>query len=200
MEALGRDSIYGLLLHDGNDLLGPRGSRLWSALEELKSSGRVRKIGVSVYEPQEVDRVLDEYPVDIIQLPFNAVDTRLVTGGQLDRVKLAGVEIHARSIFLQGLLLARADDIPSRLAPIRSAVEQLDRAFDDRGLSRLEGLLGLMFEHSEVDRFIIGVTSRDELQAILDAADRARQAGAAPVQLPTIDPRYLNPARWHELT
>jgi aryl-alcohol dehydrogenase-like predicted oxidoreductase len=200
LQALGRDEVHGLLVHDANDILGQVGRALWSAMEDLKSSGRVRNIGVSVYEAAEIDRVLDSFPIDIIQLPFNAADDRLVKGGQLDRLASAGVEIHARSLFLQGLLLAPAKDIPWRFAPIRSAVEQLDLLFASRGLGRLEGLLAIAFGQAEIDRFIVGVTSTDELGAILAAAEKAERMEPLEWDPPVIDAAYLNPARWSELS
>ena len=200
LEALGRKDVYGLLLHDVNDLFGPVARALWQAMEGLKSSGRAAKIGISIYDGAEIDRVLDEYPIDIIQVPFNALDDRLIKGGQLNRLASAGVEIHARSLFLQGLLLAPTEDIPARFAPIRSAVEQLDSVFAGQRLSRLEGLLALAFQQREIGRYIIGVTSSDELRAILAALEKAEQADPVEWMPPAIDPVFLNPARWDELS
>lgn len=200
LKALRRTRIHGLLVHNPQDLLGPFGSALWADLEALKDSGRVAKIGVSVYEPDEIDAALDRYPVDIVQLPFNAVDQRFAEAGHLDRLVQAGVEIHARSVFLQGLLLAPSDTIQSRFGPLRSAVEQLDKAFANRGLSRLEGLLAGVLSRGEIGRIVVGVTSADELAAIINAAERAESVGFHAIDLPPIDPQYLNPTRWHELS
>ncbi|HEX2673867.1 MAG TPA: aldo/keto reductase [Polyangiaceae bacterium] len=200
LEALRRPSVYALLFHDPSDLTGSLGPVLWSALAKLKSAGVVEKVGVSAYEAVEVDRVLDRYPVDIVQLPFNAIDSRLVDGGQLERLAGAGVEVHARSLFLQGLLLLPLDQIPPRFAPVRSALEQLDAEFARRSLSRLEGLLAMTFHYSEITRFIVGVTSAGDLGAIVTAAEQVTTAGPMDVHLPPIDARYLNPARWPELS
>jgi aryl-alcohol dehydrogenase-like predicted oxidoreductase len=186
-------------VHDPKDLLGPLGQAVWSGVDELKRSGRVAKIGVSVYEPDEVDRILDLYPVDIIQLPLNALDRRLVEGGQLERLATAGVEVHARSIFLQGLLLAPIHEIPAKFEPIRSALQELDRQLAQYRLSRLEGLLAAAFAHPEISRFVVGVTSCAELDTILCATDHADATDSLEIQLPRIDPLHLNPSRWREL-
>jgi aryl-alcohol dehydrogenase-like predicted oxidoreductase len=199
LQALGRASVYALLLHDPQDLLGPFGTALWAVLEDLKQSGQVAKIGVSAYEGSEIDAALDLYSIDVVQLPFNAIDQRLAEGGQLDRLHRAGVEIHARSVFLQGLLLAPFEAIPRKFEPVRSTVERIDKAFADRGLSRLEGLLASVFTHHEIDRVVVGVTSTQELDASISAAKRAEEAGPLHIDVPPIDPRYLNPARWNEL-
>lgn len=197
LQALGRTSVDALLMHDAQDLLGPFGTALWTALEELKHSGRVAKIGVSIYEADEIDAVLDRFRIDVVQLPFNAIDQRLAEGAQLRRLCGANVEIHARSVFLQGLLLAPVDAIPPRFEPLRSAIERIDKAFAEEGLSRLEGLLASVLTRREIDRVVVGVTSAQELSAIIRAVKRAEDAEALHIDLPPLDPRYLNPARWH---
>jgi aryl-alcohol dehydrogenase-like predicted oxidoreductase len=197
LATLGRADVHGLLVHHTGDLLGPFGSDLWDAMEDLKASGCVSRIGASVYDPEQIDRILDLYPIDIVQLPFNALDRRLVDGGQLERLARVGVEIHARSVFLQGVLLN--EDLPAGLEPLRAPIGQLDRAFAELGLSRLEGVLAAALARTEISRFIVGVTSAAELGAILDAEEKI---GGMALQLPAsseIDPRYLSPARWTEI-
>jgi aryl-alcohol dehydrogenase-like predicted oxidoreductase len=200
LKALRRSNVHALLLHDAGDLIGPMGPDLWSALQELRASGLVERIGVSVYEGEEIDCILDRYPIEIVQLPFNVLDRRLEDGGHLQRLGQAGVEVHARSLFLQGLLLAPIAEIPDKFRPIRAAVEHLDRHFATYGLSRLEGLLTLALRQSGIERFICGVTSVAELTAIILAAQKAVRIQELKVpELPTVEPRYLHPARWSEL-
>lgn len=201
LRLLGCDRVYGLLLHDPADLLGPLGRILWEAMAALKEEGRVERIGVSVYEGEEIDRSLDRFPLDLVQLPYNPLDDRLVSGGQLDRLAGAGVEIHARSLFLQGLLLQAPESIPSRLPSIRAGVAEMIRQFEREGLSQIEGVLALAFQRPEIHRFICGVTSPAELHAIVSAAEKAQEADRR-ISFSTpsaIDPRQLNPARWAEL-
>lgn len=201
LQALRRPSVYALLIHDPRDLAGPTGPKLWSALEQLKAADRVEKIGVSVYEPEEADRLLERFPLDLIQVPFNALDQRLVEGGQLQRLASAGVEVHARSLFLQGLLLSPLDQIPPNFAPVRSALAVLDAEFARHGLTRLEGLLAIGLSRNEIARFVVGVTTAIELRAIILAA--ARVGTMKDLQIAScarIDTLFLNPARWPELT
>jgi hypothetical protein len=107
--------------------------------------------------------------------------------------------VHARSIFLQGLLLSPANQLAARMDPVRSALEKFDIAFAGHGLTRLEGLLASVLAHPEIDRLVVGVTSAAELGAIVAAADRAAKAPPVQLAVEALDPRYLNPARWHEL-
>jgi len=201
LRLLGRDSVYGLLLHDPADLAGASGPALWEALTSLKEEGLVQKIGVSVYEGAEIDALLARYPLGLVQLPWNPLDHRLEEAGQLARLAEAGVEVHARSLFLQGLLLQEPGAIAPRFAPIRGSVETLRAASEAQGLTVLEGVLALSFARREIGRFICGVAAAGELRAIVNAAGKAQEA-AHRVRLPAmapLDPVYLNPARWSEL-
>ena len=59
------------------------------------------------------DQELYLYDLDIIQIPFNIFDRRLLESGMIDILHDQGIEIHSRSVFLQGLLLMSEKDRPS---------------------------------------------------------------------------------------
>jgi aryl-alcohol dehydrogenase-like predicted oxidoreductase len=200
LERLRVERVHGLLLHHPADLLGAKGAALWEACERLRSEGLVSKLGFSAYNPHEIDQALDRFPVTMVQLPFNALDDRLAKGGQLARLAGRGVEVHARSIFLQGLLLQSPDALESRFRPLADALGNLERSCREVGLSRLEGLLALIFARPEITRVLVGVTSVPEFEAILAAAERAGDAARIPdFTPPAIDALFLNPSRWNEL-
>ena len=81
-------------------------------MARLKQQGLVKKIGVSVYNNQQIDYVLDNFSIDLIQLPINILDQRLINDESLVKLKKHNVEIHARSALLQGLLLMSINTIP----------------------------------------------------------------------------------------
>jgi aryl-alcohol dehydrogenase-like predicted oxidoreductase len=136
-----------------------------------------------------------------VQLPFNAIDRRLVHEGQIDRLNAQRVEIHARSVFLQGLLLQQPEDIAERFAPISRSIRTIVRWGAARRFSQLEAVLALAFAERRIDRFILGVTTVAELDEIADALCSADKLGELPeLDLPSdLHPRFLNPARWREL-
>ena len=50
----------------------------------------------------------------MIQVPFNILDRRLATKNYLNKIKKKKIQIHVRSIFLQGILLANIKKIPKK--------------------------------------------------------------------------------------
>ncbi|WP_379061433.1 aldo/keto reductase [Mesorhizobium sp. UC74_2] len=190
--------VDALMVHDVADLLGRYGDKVWRCLQGVKASGRARKIGASVYSGNDIDTLLARYDIDIVQLPINALDLRLVDEGQLDSLAARKVEIHARSIFLQGLLLSPPEQLPSKFAALAPSLVQMRQTFAEADLTVMEGLLASVFRHPMVDRVIVGAASLREFEEIVSTANRlrARQIDYASWRWPISDERLLNPALW----
>ena len=81
------ESYYGVLLHNSNSLLGANFERVRYILHKLKEKKYTKKIGVSVYSPQELEKILYKIDMNIVQAPFNILDTRFYNSGLLERLK-----------------------------------------------------------------------------------------------------------------
>ena len=112
LKNLKQKKAYGLLIHDIGEIEHKQFDTLLIELARLKRQGLVKKIGVSVYNNQQIDYVLDNFSIDLIQLPINILDQRLINDESLVKLKKHNVEIHARSALLQGLLLMSINTIP----------------------------------------------------------------------------------------
>jgi len=194
---LGIGSLHALLLHDPKQLLDPRGDEIYSALCAAKIDGLTSRIGISIYDPSELDLLTGRYTFDLVQAPFNVLDHRLLDSGWLDRLRRSGVEVHARSIFLQGLLLMTRDGRPEKFrrwdrlwAMWEGWLQQIDSA-------PLQACLAHALSFDEIGKVIVGVDSRDQLGEIM-AASRAGRPGL-PAGFQTDDEDLLNPSRWANL-
>lgn len=167
---LGVSSLYGLMLHRPDQLIGSNGAELYDELQSLKESGQVQKIGVSIYATSELDALTKIFPVDIVQAPFNLVDRRLQTTGWLHRLKDGGVEIHTRSAFLQGLLLMQKEAIPSKFLPWYDLWERWHTWLSEHNISAIQACLAFPLSFPEIDRVVVGADTVSQLQQIIDAA------------------------------
>lgn len=191
-------SLYGVLLHRPYQLLEKEGGLLYSALEQLKYDGLVQKIGISIYDPEELNTLYDHYKFDLIQAPFNILDRRLLDTGWIYRLTDLGTELHVRSIFLQGLLLMRNCDRPNEFNRWASIWSEYDNWLMQISMTPLQACVRYVLSFPEISKVIVGVDSLDQLMAILLAAE-----GPAPLIsdfIKTDDPDLLNPARWATLT
>lgn len=197
LQNLACPSLYGLLVHRADDLLGPQGDALFAWMDGLRVSGQVQSIGVSVYSPEEADTLLARYPIGLIQLPLNVLDQRFIESGSLARLKAAGVEIHVRSIFLQGLLLADPEQLArkfSALGPILTAYRQHLQALDCSPLAAAFAFAGSV---REIDAVIVGAAGLREWQEILSAWQDGQQLQNLDFGRWAVnDEKLIDPRKW----
>jgi aryl-alcohol dehydrogenase-like predicted oxidoreductase len=197
MARLNVSQLRGVLLHRPGQLLENKGQELYRALQSTKENGLVQKIGVSVYEPAELDQLFDRFELDLVQAPLNILDRRLVDSGWAKQLKNAGVELHTRSAFLQGLLLMPAGDRPRKFNQWSDIWSVWDKWLDKHSLSPLQACLHYLNGVLEVDRVVVGVDSVRQLNQIIGAS------GGVLADLPKWnsfqDLRVLNPSSWTHL-
>ncbi len=192
---LRRASVYGLLVHHADDLLVPGGDRLYAAMREWQAAGAVQKIGVSLYTAAQLDAVMDRYEIGIVQLPLNVADQRRLRDGRLAALRQRGVETHARSVFLQGALLTEPERLPSSFAALRPRLTAFRDACRQAAIAPLDACLHFALRTAGADRIVLGVCSKEQLDAILTSVRRG-QGLPDPETLAWPDDRWLDPSQW----
>lgn len=192
---LGLNSVYGLLVHDVNDIFAPNGSNLLDALERLKSQGYASKIGVSVYTSSQINKILDYFKPDIIQLPINVLDQRLIRDGTIAYLSGLGIEVHARSAFLQGLLLMKInDDMPKYFEPWGPLLSKWHSFCSDQLISPLHAALGFVCGLKDISYALVGVENQKQLKEILDISTTLNSFAFE--QFASDDLELLDPSVW----
>lgn len=164
---LKRPSIYGLLIHNPDFLTTSNGKTIAEQLTRFKESGLVKKVGLSLYHPNQVELFTICKP-DIVQIPLNILDQRFLQTGLLTLFKSLGIEIHVRSAFLQGLLL---------MSPLHrhkyfdqfDELNKWDQYIAEHSFSRLNTCLSFLKNIKEIDHLIVGCCSEVELSQIYNA-------------------------------
>lgn len=194
LKRLSTNKLDSLLLHRPAQLLEPVGEALYQALLRLKEQGLVEHIGVSVYSANELSSLIKSFDFDVVQAPISLFDRRMEHSGMLNRLKKAGVAIHSRSAFLQGLLLMPSAKIPLYFAPWSSLISRYHHWLAQHNFSALQACLSYLAQLSAIDKIIVGVDNTQQLQQIITAINRPKIA--IPDSLQSIDEDLLNPARW----
>jgi aryl-alcohol dehydrogenase-like predicted oxidoreductase len=197
LSRLGVARLHGVLLHRPEDVLSTRGTELIESMYEIRDKGLTQKIGLSIYHPDELGKYTEVMEIGLLQAPLNVLDRRLIESGWLSRLDASGVEVHARSVFLQGLLLASRHDLPSIFRRWDGVWEEWWQWLSVNRLSAVEACLGYCLGHGEVDKVIIGVDSMEQLGQILEV--RLDRLPGLPAWSNPIDPTLINPALWSKL-
>ena len=192
---LGVKVVYGLLLHRPEQLLGSDGNALYQAMQKLKETGQVQKIGISIYAPRALDALMPRFRFELVQAPFNLMDRRLHASGWLQRLKNEGVEIHTRSVFMQGLLLMPRVDIPAKFAPWTELWDKWHKWLSDHNVSAVQASLAFPLAFPEIDRIIVGADNETQLKQIIDAVDSNAIDNLPDLQCDADS--LINPAQWN---
>lgn len=196
LDRLRVEKIHGLLVHHVNDLQKLGREHLVEALHEAQSCGLVDRIGVSVYDVAQLESVETVFDVQLVQFPFNVFDSRVVTSDVFKRLKSAGAEMHARSVFLQGLLLMDRSRLPDYFAPVRGQLSLLDAEWAAAGVEPLSGCLRFVLRNPDVDAVIVGANSLAEFEEVQRAASVGTVGDTQAVSGIELGAEFIDPSRW----
>jgi aryl-alcohol dehydrogenase-like predicted oxidoreductase len=161
LERLGVDKLYGYLLHSYSTY--SNNPVVLDELQELKASGKVEKIGISLYHPAEAEELLSRNAaVDIVQFPYSIFDRRF--DEVLPKLLQKGIETHVRSVYLQGLYFVQPDRLPQHLQPVAPKLATLQQLAQEHQLPMGAICQGFALANYYISNIVIGVESLQTLQ------------------------------------
>lgn len=183
-----------VLVHNAKDLMGEFGDVLFEELQNAQSKGQVKKIGVSIYDPNDLELITSRFRLDVVQAPINVFDNRLQDSGWLDRLVSIGTEVHARSVFLQGVLLSRDVQKSPFFKPWKSTFEKWNDFCEATGRSPMSNCIKHVKSYESVTCAVVGIDSAQNLSEVFDAfSEQPQRASGCDFG---IDSQLINPANW----
>ena len=167
---LGVTSAQAIVIQTPSDLFGPHGPALWDRLRRMKDQGLFRQVGISAYASDDPVGLAQRFKPDFIQAPASLLDQRLLVDGSLARIQAMGVGVHLRSIFLNGLLFLPPDRVPAQLKGAAGRLSRARRMIAEGRSDPLQASLGFALSRPEADVVLVGVTTAQELAAVVAAA------------------------------
>ena len=193
LKRLGVTRAEAIIVQNAGELFGRGGPDLWDKLLDLKDQGLFEKIGVVALASDDPLGIAKRFHPDIIQSPASLLDQRLLANGTLAAVAELGVEVHLRSIFLQGLLFL--ENPPERLAFAAPMMKAARTRIAAAGITPMAAALAFVLSRPEVDLAVIGLTGLRQLEETLTAiATPAPELDWASFALS--DTRVLTPSLW----
>jgi aryl-alcohol dehydrogenase-like predicted oxidoreductase len=163
LQVLNVNYLYAYMFHSFNDFETYYGEHQHS-IAELKSKGVIKKFGVSIYTNEEFERLLKYNGVDLIQLPFNLLDNNYQRSALIAEAKGKGIEIHTRSVFLQGLFFKNPRSLPEKLAVLEPYLEEIVAIATENNLNIKDVALNYAVRQKDIDYVLIGVDKVQQLQ------------------------------------
>ena len=185
--------IYGLLIHDYRDLLGKYGKDYLHSLQELKREKIVKKIGISIYDSEEIKKIWKFWKPDLVQVPFNPLDNRILDSGWIDVLKKSKVKIFARSIFLQGLLI-NEDGVIKINKNNRMVLNKFKNWCNNNNVSLIQGCLHFVKQFKKIDYAVVGFDNYNQLKEIINVFKKKRII--VPKKFSTNKISLIDPRKW----
>ena len=170
LRRLGLMNADAIIVQSAGDLFGRHGPELWDKLQDLKDQGLFARVGVAALACDDPLGIAKRFHPDIIQAPASLLDQRLLASGVLAEVANLGVEVHLRSIFLQGLLFLPPDRMPAPLKGAASSLSRVRRMIAEGRSDPMQAALGFALARREASAVIVSASSAQELSAMVAAA------------------------------
>lgn len=198
---LGIERLYGVLFHDANVLEKlTKKDREW--IESLKEKYHINKIGISIYSPEQVKRVIELGIFDIIQVPMNVFDLRLINKGLLQELSNNKIEIHVRSVYLQGLLFLEEQELPNSIKAASPYLLKLKEIAAREKLKISELAFLFVRDNSYVDKMIVGCESLEQLRENIRISELPTLSSSIMdeinISFRDIPENIINPSKWRD--
>lgn len=158
------DTLYGYLYHNFKTYLNDKST--YDELLKLKKEEKVKKIGFSLYYPNELEILFnDNIQFDLLQVPYNLLDKRFEP--YFNKLKNRGIEIHIRSVFLQGLIFLDYNKLSNKLLAFKNVLIKLNEYAKINGMHLDEIALGFSLTNSLIDKVVVGIDNSDQLSKLI---------------------------------
>ena len=189
------ESLYALLIHNTETLDSKDAKKIFDILAVMKKNKLIQKIGISIYNSNNIEQLVDDYKFDVIQAPINIFDRQLNYNSRLELLKKENIEIHARSIFLQGLLLMNSKMRPNYFNSWKNLFKAYDKWTAENNILPIEACLKFVSNVSLIDRIVVGVQSNVELKQIINL--NLKHCIDVPDEIQSNDTKLINPFNWN---
>lgn len=195
LKRLRRKRLDYFFVHDENLLLGEKSEEYYLELHRLKVEGLIAKIGVSSYYPEKLNDIVGKFEINVVQVPVNIFDQSFIKNNFLHSLKSRNIEIHARSIFMQGLVFIDPARLNPFFQPVLSKIEAFNKFCQTHKCSKLSFAFNFVNSLKIIDGYVLGVQSTQNLREINDI-----QIRDIPInnfrELDFCDVQYSKPFNW----
>lgn len=183
--------LYALLIRSPVTLL--KDKNLLDTILSFKNKNLISKIGYTLYDVEELERLYEYFKPDIVQIPYSIVDQRFEKKNWISKMHNDGVEIHVRSVFLQGLLLSDPNEIPHKFNKYKNFFKKLDFWIKENKVSKLQACLNSILNDKRISKIVIGINNRNSLHEI----NRIKKTSLYyPKWIKLNDKRIIDPREW----
>jgi aryl-alcohol dehydrogenase-like predicted oxidoreductase len=196
ISVMGVKNLEGILIHDIKDLESNKADEIFYSLIRIKNMGLIKKIGFSAYKIFDVIKYIKKYKFDFIQFPLNIFDQRILAKNIQKKLKKHKVELHIRSIFLQGLLLLPKNKLPMKFKN-KTILKNWHKFLNGNNLDPLTACINFIKQNNIYTKVIIGFNSYNQFNEVLKKFTIKKRINLNFEKLATKNSSIINPSKWN---
>lgn len=165
---------------------------------ELQKRGLIKKLGISVYTNDEIDFLINEgFQFDFIQMPFNVLDNENIRGKVIKKMIKNNIDIHVRSIFLQGIFYVDYNNFPKKLEPLKKYISSIKSICNSTKYNIDDMLLGYPRTKKYIKKIVFGIDNINQLENNLHTYNKESDIPVNDIEKINVEEKdLLNPALW----
>ena len=189
---LNKKSYYAILHHNIFEFSDKDIKLHIDFLNFLKKKKYTRKVGISIYNSKDLKKIKDFKSIDIIQFPLNIFDTDVIDYISLKKIK--NVELHARSILLQGILVNNFKKGKKIFNINYKTLLDWENWCKNNNISKLQACLNFVASIKKLDYIVIGFNKSKQLKEFLNF--RNKTSNIYPNIFKNINKKIIDPRKW----
>ena len=200
LKILNKKFFHAVFVHNTNYLYDKKGGEIYKGLVTAQKNGLVKNIGVSTYTIEEIKLIIKNFKkFNIIMLPYNIIDRRPLKSKIFEKLNKLNIEVHTRSVFLQGLLLLNKKEMPKKFYKWSKVFNSLEMVSKKFRLSRYEICLRYVLSNPFIDKVLIGTDNFSQLKKLVNISKKGNIKIKNKDIKPSNDINLLNPSKWPTL-
>lgn len=169
LETLHLDYVDAYFLHSSRYAFRPD---ILEALSYVQKDGLARKVGVSVYNPDEALECYKSPFVDYIQAPYSLFDHRMEQNGVFNKNIMGKCSVDVRTAFIKGLIRLEIEEVPDYLTNAKPILKELDRICKKTGYSRIDLAMGYIKRQHNINHLVFGIRNLEQLKQDINSFEK----------------------------
>lgn len=196
-DTLAVEKLYGFMFHNYDSFI--KNKEFYQEILKAKEDGLMRYAGISLYTNDEIEDIVTNYSdFDFIQIPFNLFDNESKRKEAIEKARGKNIEIHTRSVFLQGLFFKSPSGLTLKMSPLKPYLRELETIKKEYNISTEELALQYVLQKKYIDHVLIGVENVGQLKNNLTTCSKKSTIPHSVLnKIDILEVNLLNPSNWN---
>lgn len=193
---LNTSDLHGYMFHNYQSF--KENTSFYKEILQAKEQGIIKYAGISLYTNDEIEDIIVNYnDFDFIQIPFNLFDNESKRKELIKAAKQKNIEIHIRSVFLQGLFFKDYNKLPEKLLPLKKYMEILDKIKSNSKINIEDLALQYVLQKEYINYVLIGVENTKQLMNNISICKKEYSIPHDVIdEIDVAEVNLLNPSNW----